>query len=295
MPCLSQQIWGVAGPSSRAIAYSHTPATAVKSVADGSSRSNRPFVLQQGVLSGRIVVGPLDTDSDQARLLTTGGQILTSSTVHKILIVDDHTLMRSGLEAMLLSESAYEVVGVAADGKSAIRSADELQPDLILMDLTMPLTSGIDAIVQIKRLHPHIRIVALTFHKEDEYIHATLEAGADGYVLKDDSRTELLTALASVLNGKSYLSPAICDKVVAGYLSVGEDSAKELSWEILTRREREVIKLIAEGKRTKDIATYLSLSPKTIEKHRANLMKKLNLRSVSAVTAYAIQNGFVSE
>ena len=203
--------------------------------------------------------------------------------------------MRSGLEAMLLSESAYEVVGVAADGKSAIRSADELQPDLILMDLTMPLTSGIDAIVQIKRLHPHIRIVALTFHKEDEYIHATLEAGADGYVLKDDSRTELLTALASVLNGKSYLSPAICDKVVAGYLSVGEDSAKELSWEILTRREREVIKLIAEGKRTKDIATYLSLSPKTIEKHRANLMKKLNLRSVSAVTAYAIQNGFVSE
>lgn len=196
---------------------------------------------------------------------------------------------------MLLSESAYEVVGVAADGKEAIRSAEELQPDIILMDLTMPLTSGIDAILQIKRQRPSTKIVALTFHKEDEYIHATLEAGADGYVLKDDSRTELLTALASVLDGKSYLSPSICDKVVAGYLSVGESSAKESTWEVLTQREREVIKLIAEGKRTKDIAIYLSLSPKTIEKHRANLMKKLNLRSVSAVTVYAIQNGFISE
>lgn len=194
-----------------------------------------------------------------------------------------------------MSEPAYEVVGVAADGKSAISAAAKLQPDIILMDLTMPLTSGIDAIVQIKRQQPTTRIVALTFHKEDEYIHATLEAGADGYVLKDDSRTELLNALASVLKGKSYLSPSICDKVVAGYLSLGDSSVKEPTWEVLTRREREVIKLIAEGKRTKEIATYLSLSPKTIEKHRANLMKKLDLHSVSAVTVYAIQNGFISE
>lgn len=203
--------------------------------------------------------------------------------------------MRSGLEAMLLSEPAYEVVGVAADGKSAIHAAAKLQPDIILMDLTMPLTSGIDAIPHIKRQQPGVKIVALTFHKEDEYIHATLQAGADGYVLKDDSRTELLAALASVLKGKSYLSPSICDKVVAGYLSVGESSAKKSTWEVLTQREREVIKLIAEGKRTKEIATYLSLSPKTIEKHRANLMKKLDLHSVSAVTVYAIQNGFISE
>lgn len=220
---------------------------------------------------------------------------MTKNTTNKILIVDDHTLMRSGLEAMLVSEPAYEVVGVAADGKSAISAAAKLQPDIILMDLTMPLTSGIDAIVQIKRQQPTTRIVALTFHKEDEYIHATLEAGADGYVLKDDSRTELLNALASVLKGKSYLSPSICDKVVAGYLSLGDSSVKEPTWEVLTRREREVIKLIAEGKRTKEIATYLSLSPKTIEKHRANLMKKLDLHSVSAVTVYAIQNGFISE
>ena len=220
---------------------------------------------------------------------------MTSRKVHSILIADDHTLMRNGLEAMLMSEDAYEVVGVASDGMSAARAAAELQPDIILMDLTMPGTSGMDAIVQIKRKFPHIKIVALTFHKEDKYIHATLEAGADAYVLKDDSRAELFSALSNVSNGRSYLSPSICDKVVAGYLSSGDKSSSEPSWEILTGREREVIKLIAEGKRTKEIAIYLSLSPKTIEKHRTNLMRKLDLHNVSEVTVYAIKNGFVTD
>jgi len=203
--------------------------------------------------------------------------------------------MRNGLEAMLASESSFEVVGVAADGMSAIRVVAELQPDIVLMDLTMPRTSGIDAIVQIKRQSPHIKIVALTFHKEDKYIHATLEAGADAYVLQDDSRTELFNALANVIQGKQYLSPSIVDKVVSGYLTGGAASTTDPSWEILTRREREVIKLIAEGKRTRDIATYLSLSPKTIEKHRTNLMRKLDLHNVSEVTVYAIKNGFTTD
>ena len=214
---------------------------------------------------------------------------------YKLVIVDDHTIMRDGLQALLSSESEYEVVGTVCDGKEAIKSASELQPDIILMDLTMPRTGGIEAIAHIKRQHPKIKIVALTFHKEDKYIHATLEAGADAYVLKDDSRAELFTALASVLSGKSYLSPSICDRVVAGYLSGGDSASREPSWEILTLREREVIKLIAEGNRTKEIAAYLSLSPKTVEKHRTNLMKKLDLHSVSAVTVYAIQNGFLSQ
>ena len=224
-----------------------------------------------------------------------GNPLLTNRKVHNILIVDDHALMRNGLEAMLESEAGYEVVGVAADGMSAMRAVTELQPDIIMMDLTMPRTSGIDAIVQIKRQHPQIKIIALTFHKEDKYIHATLEAGADAYVLKDDSRTELFSALESVANGKSYLSPSIVDKVMAGYISGGDASTSEPSWEVLTRREREVIKLIAEGKRTKEIATYLSLSPKTIEKHRTNLMRKLALHNVSEVTVYAIKNGFVTD
>ena len=220
---------------------------------------------------------------------------MTSKTVHNILIVDDHALMRNGLEAMLASEPAYEVVGVAADGMTAIHSVAELKPDIVLMDLTMPRTSGMDAIVQIKRQYPQTKIVALTFHKEEKYIHATLEAGADAYVLKDDSRTELFNALANVATGNNYLSPSIVDRVVAGYLSGGDTPSAKPSWEVLTKREREVIKLIAEGKRTKEIAEYLSLSPKTIEKHRTNLMRKLDLHNVSEVTVYAIKNGFVTD
>ena len=203
--------------------------------------------------------------------------------------------MRDGLSALLSADSNFKVVGTAADGKEAMLAATSLKPDIILMDLTMPRTSGIDAIAHIKRQHPAIKIIALTFHKEDKYIHATLDAGADAYVLKDDSRTELFTALNSVLQGKSYLSPAICDRVVAGYLAGTDSTTEKPSWEILTHREREVIKLIAEGSRTKDIAAYLSLSPKTVEKHRTNLMRKLDLHSVSAVTVYAIQNGLVNQ
>jgi len=203
--------------------------------------------------------------------------------------------MRSGLEAMLESEPGYEAVGVAADGTSAMRAVTELQPDIILMDLTMPRTNGIDAIAQIKRQHPHIKIVALTFHKEDEYIRATLESGADAYVLKDDSRTELFSALANVVSGKKYLSPSIVDTVVAGYVSGGDVTASEPSWKTLTGRERQVIRLIAEGKRTKEIATDLSIRPRTVEKHRTNLMRKLDLHNVSEVTVYAIRNGFVSD
>ncbi len=212
----------------------------------------------------------------------------------RVLIVDDHAIMRDGLKALLSSDGNYEVVDTLADGKAAIMAAKTLKPDIIVMDLTMPRTGGIDAIARIKRQNPLIKIVALTFHKEDKYIHATLEAGADAYVLKDDSREELFTALNSVLLGKSFLSPSICSRVVAGYLAGGDEGSALPSWEILTQREREIIKLIAEGSRTKEIATYLSLSPKTVEKHRTNLMRKLNLHNVSAVTAYAIANGFVT-
>jgi DNA-binding NarL/FixJ family response regulator len=140
-----------------------------------------------------------------------------------------------------------------------------------------------------------IRIVALTFHREDGYIHAALRAGADGYVLKDDSRDELVLAVRSVLAGKNYLSPAICGTVIEGYLSGVQKKRLEPSWHVLTRRERQVIKMIAEGLKTREIAEELSLSPKTVEKHRTNMMNKLDLHSVSAVTLYAIQSGLIGE
>jgi len=224
---------------------------------------------------------------------STGTRIL-SVQPHKIMIVDSQTIMRDGLQALFSSEANYDVVGTMSDGGSAIDSIASLEPDIILMDISMPGISGVEAIALIKRQHPKIRIVALTFHKEDKYIYAALDAGTDAYVLKDDSRSELFAAMSSVLEGKIYLSPGICDRVVAGYLAGAKGESEQASWKILTPREREVIKLIAEGYKTKEIATQLSLSPKTVETHRGNLMRKLDLHNISAVTVYAIQNGIIS-
>lgn len=219
---------------------------------------------------------------------------MTRKKVYRVLIADDHAILRDGLQALLSTQSDFEVLETYAGGREVIAGAGKHKPDIIIMDLTMPATSGIEAIAQIKKRHPAIKIVALTFHVDDSSIHATLKAGADGYVLKDDSRVELFTALRTVLNGNRFLSPRICNNVVSSYLAGGaERTPGDKSWEILTRREREIIKLIAEGQRTREIADYLSLSPKTVEKHRTNLMKKLDLHTISAVTTYAIQSGFV--
>ena len=210
----------------------------------------------------------------------------------RTLIVEDQTVMRDGLQALLASEPDFDVVGATAEGESAIRAAATLHPDIILMDLSIPNMSGTEAITRIKRKHPEIKIVVLTLHKEDKFIQAALQAGADAYVLKDDNREELFTALLTAITGRRYLSPSILERVIMGYL---DRAAETPSWVILTDREREVIKLIAEGYRTKDIAARLTLSPRTVETHRTNLMKKLDLTSVSAVTAYAIANGIIAQ
>jgi DNA-binding NarL/FixJ family response regulator len=214
----------------------------------------------------------------------------------RIVVVDDHAIMRDGLSALLSNELGFEVVGTAGDGREAIGVVGEAKPDLVLIDLSMPGTDGTEAIRVIKRQHPAIRVVVLTFHKEDAHIHAALHAGADAYVLKDDGRNELLSAIRNAAVGKSYLSPSVCKRVMAGYVQsrTTDDSGLAPSWELLTAREREVLKLIAEGQKTREIAAYLSLSVKTIEKHRSNLMRKLDLHNVSEVTTYAIANGLLA-
>ena len=227
------------------------------------------------------------------------------TTKKTIVVADDHGIMRDGLCALINGEPDLKVIGTATNGREAIRAAEALKPDLMMMDMSMPLTNGPEAIAHIKRRNPEQRILVLTFHTDDQHVHAALSAGADGYLLKDDSRLEMLTGVRAVLNGKSFLSPAICERVVNGYLGGGIGSngssgrirpagtQSSIGAEVLSQREREVIKLIAEGYRTREIATFLSLSHKTVEKHRSNLMRKLNLRSAAAVTAYAIANGFV--
>jgi DNA-binding NarL/FixJ family response regulator len=213
----------------------------------------------------------------------------------KILIVDDHALLREGLQSLLSAEPGVRVVGTAENAESALDKIAGLQPDVVVTDLALPETGNVDAIRLIRHAYPDVSILALTFHREDGYIHAALEAGADGYVLKDDSRDELVIAIGSVKNGKKYLSPAICGRVIEGYLSGVKKKRLEPSWHALTRRERQVIRMIAEGLKTREIAEQLSLSPKTVEKHRTNMMNKLDLHSVSAVTLYAIQSGLINE
>jgi DNA-binding NarL/FixJ family response regulator len=212
---------------------------------------------------------------------------------YKILIVEDHTLLRAGLRTLLSQEPDFDIAGEADNGRDAIRMITSLSPDLVLMDLTMPGTNGIEAIAEAKRRVPDVRILVLTLHRAEEYIHQSLKAGADGYILKDATHEELRVAIRSVLRGKTYLSPDISNKVISGYLGGSRSSGVSSAWETVTHRERQVLKLVAEGRPNKSIAEYLCLSVKTVEKHRSNLMKKLDLHNASMLTAFAIGKGLV--
>lgn len=212
----------------------------------------------------------------------------------RILIVEDHTLLRAGLRALLTQDPDIEIVGESDNGRDAIHAVGSLMPNLVLMDLTMPGMNGIEAISDIKRRYPDTRVLVLTIHKTEEYIHESLRAGADGYILKDATHDELRVAIRSVLNGKTYLSPDVSGKVINGYLGTGGVPGTGSAWDTLTHREREVLKLVAEGHPNKYIADYFCLSVKTVEKHRSNLMKKLDLHNASTLTAYAIEKGLVA-
>ena len=212
----------------------------------------------------------------------------------RIVLADDHTILREGLRALLSADPNFDIVGEAKDGREAVRCVEKLEPNLLLMDLSMPRMSGIDAISEIKRRYSDTKIIALTVHKTEEYLLTTLQAGVDGYVLKDATHDELVMAIHNVMAGKRYLSPGISGKVIEGYLEGKEDSLSGSSWQKLSQREREVLKLIAEGYKNKEIAEDLCISLKTVEKHRANLMKKLDLHNAAGLTVYAVDKGLVS-
>ena len=210
----------------------------------------------------------------------------------RILIVDDHILLRAGLRALLIEDSRFDIVGEAGNGSDAIRLVGELAPDLVLMDLTMPGMNGIEAIRGIKQRDPAVRVLVLTINKTEEYIHASLKAGADGYILKDATGDELLLAISSVLRGKTYLSVDVASKAVKGYIVGGKAGGAGI-YETLSAREREILKLVAQGHTNKSVALCLKLSVKTVEKHRSNLMTKLDLHNSSGLTAFAIEKGLL--
>ncbi len=211
----------------------------------------------------------------------------------RIVLAEDHTILREGLRALLSADPKFQIVGEAADGREAVRSVEKLGPDLVMMDLSMPRMTGMDAIREIKKRYPETKVVALTVHKTEEYLRTTLQAGADAYVLKDATHDELLMAIENVLEGKTFLSPGVSEKVIEGYLAGQGTRMSNSVSELLSQREREVLKLIAEGYKNKEIADDLCISLKTVEKHRANLMKKLDLHNAAALTAYAIEQGLI--
>ena len=212
----------------------------------------------------------------------------------RIVIAEDHTILREGLRSLLSSSPNFEIIGEAGDGREAIRQVRKFKPELILTDLSMPRMNGMEAIKEIKRESPATKVLVLTVHRAEEYILATFRAGADGYLLKDSTHSELLMAVKKVLSGTHYISPEISEKVIEGYIEGKKNLKSRTSWETLTQREREILKLIAEGYRNKEIADDLCISVKTVEKHRANLMEKLDLHSIQALTAFAIERGLVS-
>ena len=211
----------------------------------------------------------------------------------KIVIAEDQTIVRKGLRSLLESEENIEVVAEAGDGLETIRCVEQHAPDLVLLDLAMPKMSGLSALKDIKERFRDTRILVLTFHTSEEYILEAFGNGADGYCLKNDTHRELVTAINSLLDGKTYISPSVSDKVLEGYLEGRQSLKKETSWESLTKREKEVLKLVGESYSSVEIGEMLNISPKTVDKHRSNIMNKLNLHSASALTAYAVGKGLV--
>ncbi len=211
----------------------------------------------------------------------------------RIVLADDHTMFLSGLRSLLEKEPDLEVVAQVKDGREAVRVAHEKRPDLIVMDVSMPGMNGIEATREITTTLPRIKVLCLSMHSEEQFIAAVLEGGASGYLLKECALDELLTAIRTVMANQIFLSPTITTTVVQSYRAQ-RALTQSSPFSLLTPREREVLQLIAEGHSTKDIAARLHLSVKTIDTHRQRIMDRLNIRSVSGLTKYAIRHGLTN-
>jgi two-component system response regulator NreC len=212
----------------------------------------------------------------------------------RVLLAEDHTIVRKGIRSLLDDQANIEVVGEAEDGREAIEKVEELSPDIILMDNTMPILNGLEATRQIKKRFPEVKILILTMHTNEEYIFQFLRAGASGYLVKQTAPTELVSAIEAVSRGDSFLSPPISRTIIDEFVRQAEATGKWDSYDSLTDREREVLQLLAEGFSSKETADHLHISVKTVGVHKINLMHKLNLHSQSELTKYAIRKGIIS-
>lgn len=210
----------------------------------------------------------------------------------KVLVVDDHQLFREGIVTLLFSTENIEVVAQAEDGMDAIEKAKHYKPDVVLLDITMPRMNGIEATKKLKTLIPEIKIVSLSMHSEKQYVKDVLEAGADGYLLKNCTYRQLTDAIQSVYDGKKYLSEDITGMVISGYLTKSGSEASE--YERLSVREKEIFRLYAEGKSTREIGELLFISVKTVNTHKQNILVKLELKTNSDLVKYALKNGLIN-
>ncbi len=212
----------------------------------------------------------------------------------RILLADDHKLMRSGLRVLLEQQADLTVVGEASDGREAVALAGSQRPDVLVMDIGMPSLNGIEAAAQITQSRPETAIVMLSMHSDESYVLRALKAGAKGYLLKDSAESDLIRAVHSVAEGKSFFSPAVSKVLLDDYVRKLKRSGTEDPYDMLTPREREVLQLVAEGRSNKEVAQLLNLSIYTVETHRSNIMEKLNLRGVPELILYAVRKGIIS-
>jgi DNA-binding NarL/FixJ family response regulator len=212
----------------------------------------------------------------------------------RILLGDDHTLVRQGLRKILEEQPGWEVVGEASDGREAVRAALSLQPEVVVLDIGMPLLNGIEATRQIVRRFPDINVLILSMHAEEAYITQAMQAGARGYLLKDSADTELIRAVVAVAAGKSYFSPVVAKVMLDDYVRRLANQGIVDRYETLSEREREIFQLIAEAHSNKAIADLLSISPATVETHRAHILQKLDVHNTAELVLYAVRKGVIS-
>lgn len=212
----------------------------------------------------------------------------------RVLLAEDHTIVRKGLRSLLEAEPDIEVVGEAENGREAVEKTRELSPDVVVMDISMPVLGGLEATRQIAKKFPQIKVLVLTVHANSEYVLQLLRMGASGYVVKQAAPEELVTAIKAVYRGDCFLSPMISGHVIDGYVHLAAMMENAERYEKLTNREREILQLVAEGHTNKEMARMLYISVKTVETHRAHLMKKLDIHSASKLTSYAIRKGIIS-
>jgi two-component system response regulator NreC len=212
----------------------------------------------------------------------------------RILIADDHGIVRKGLRHQLEQHKEFDIVGEATEGREAVRMAEELAPDVVIMDIAMPNLNGIQATAQVVKKNPQIGVIILSMYSDETYLMRTLAVGARGYLLKESAEMDLDSAVRAVAQGKPFFSPAIANTLLQDYMRQLQQRGLQDSYDLLTEREKEVLQLLAEGKSNKDIASMLNLSTNTVETHRTRLMQKLNLHSSAEIVLYAVRKRIIS-